>query len=1029
MEIYTSIGEVERQPALIGYVRMLRRAWNTFDLDLVLCVNGVPTLFRTTRSKAIYGDELHELHRKFWNQGVASVLLVRDPKTVFVLSGLHPPQRIDDELDVPPLDALVQSLQHLSDSDQELLFQSIANGDFYRRYNEKFQSAGQVDQYLTDNLRDLSRLLTSDKSAAAVGDEDAHNFICRLLFTCYLVDRGIYRLPGHADQSLYRVLDRLKPVEASAYLYELFRELKRKFNGSMFDQELGVEEKRIAPHVGNIIAFLRGDRVQGMQQSLGFWAYDFRLIPIETISGIYENFLTEDDRKRKGAHYTPRFLAEMTLDVACETQTNWDTLRYLDPCCGSGVFIVTLFNRLSTAWELKNRKLEKRKDYYKLKADALLSILSKQIRGMDIKHSACALACFSLYVALLDSFDPADIDTYINKAGQKLPKIFKKSPQSTPDIPVIHQGDSLTTTRFVGELFDVVIGNPPWGGSSGRGSNDPSLRFVTRSDDLLKADGKACLLLPSKNFLNITSDIWQKEWLEGHTLERVIQLADYRFILFPSAKCPCMIVRFSVRQPDAENEVVYDTPKYDLSARRKGFVRITATDRKIIPQAQITYAAEEKDAHVLWKRWFWGTARDQRLMQYLDGFVKLDAIAGTRASKKAWKRGQGIQPDIGNKCEEPKTAWWDPGHLFVEGRTSSLNYSYFLLLEDAAPIGDRFPRLRRATDNREIFQPPHVLISQGFGKVVFCDFPVLFQDSLQAIHGPQKDESLLLFLTAYLKSSLAKYYCFHTSSKLGIERDVVRFDELLRLPFPLPADAPSERAQAIVDEVARAMRKEKVILEKSFQEYSNKERQKEWLAFRKARTDALHNHFEPLIFEYFGLLEPEQMLVHDTVHVFEPSATPTKSDRVDIPTLRPLSQASLISGYQSGLRTYADTLTNLLNFWAKERKSDWRVNAKGWINEDSGLAMIKIFIVPQEQIEAFGIITSGQKVWIWAYEQFKKRQVATQIENQLVGFLGPEFFILRPQSLVHWTRTQALNDADEFFVKYQQRRKEECNGI
>src|SRR5690606_4656092 len=132
-------------------------------------------------------------------------------------------------------------------------------------------------------------------------------------------------------------------------------------------------------------------------------------------------------RKSKGAHYTPRFLAEMTLDAACEKQSNWDTLRYLDPCCGSGVFIVTLFNRLSTSWELKNRKLEKRKDYYKLKADALLAILRDQIRGMDIKPSACALACFSLYVALLDSFDPADIDTYINKAGQKLPKLFKRS--------------------------------------------------------------------------------------------------------------------------------------------------------------------------------------------------------------------------------------------------------------------------------------------------------------------------------------------------------------------------------------------------------------------------------------------------------------------------------------------------------------------------------------------------------------------------------------------------------------------------
>src|SRR5690606_20281462 len=109
-------------------------------------------------------------------------------------------------------------------------------------------------------------------------------------------------------------------------------------------------------------------------------------------------------------------------------------------------------------------------------------------------------ACFSLYVALLDSFDPADIDTYINKAGQKLPKLFKRSPNSSPDIPVIHQGDSLTSTRFQNEPFDVVIGNPPWGGKSGRGSKDLSLRFVERSDAFVKSGGHVCFLLPSKNF-------------------------------------------------------------------------------------------------------------------------------------------------------------------------------------------------------------------------------------------------------------------------------------------------------------------------------------------------------------------------------------------------------------------------------------------------------------------------------------------------------------------------------------------------
>lgn len=1027
MELYKTLDEIERAPALIGYVRMLRRAWEVFDLDLVLCVNGAPTLFRTTRAAVVAPDELRELHRRFWNQGVASVLLVKDPKTVALLSGLEPPQPVTDSLaSETPLAALVASFQELSEADQDSLFQSIGNGEFYRRYSKNFQSNGLVDQDLSRNLRELSRLLSKSASHPPLAEETAHNFICRLLFTCYLVDRGIYRLPGFPEDAplpLHQALSAQESGAATAYLYGVFRELKRKFNGSMFDQDLGAEESLVAPHMERIVSFLRGDDIRAGQRTLGFWAYDFRLIPIETISGIYEDFLTEEDRKGKGAHYTPRLLAETTLDVACETGGDWDALRYIDPCCGSGVFVVTLFNRLATSWELKNPQGDGDDHYYETKANALLAILRNQIRGMDIKPSACTLACFSLYVALLDSFDPAAIETYIERTRHKLPKLLKTTGSSAPDIPVIHHGDSLTATRFRDEPFDRVIGNPPWGGTS-RGSGDPSLRFIRKADEFLKPGGRACLLLPSKNFLNITSDAQQAEWLESHTLERVVQLADFRFILFPTAKCPCMIVRFALAVPAGNHEIIYDTPKFDLSARRKGFVRITSSDRKVIPAAKMRQAAKEKRAHVLWKRLFWGTPRDQRLIRYLDGFQKLKDRAGTPASKKPWRKGEGIQPDVYNKCLDPKTAWWKADQLFVEGNSPHLKHSYFLFPQDVGCIGDRFPRLRRATENRDIFQPPHVLISQGFGKVVFCDFPVLFQHSLHAIHGPPEDESLLLFLTAYLQSSMAKYYCFHTSSKLGIERDVVRFDELLRLPFPLPSEAPSEQAQAIVDEIAGAMKAEKAALENLAPGYSTKEKSQEWLSLRKKRADALRARFEPLIFRYFRLLEPEQALVLDTVHIFEPSATPTTPDRTDLPTLTPVARASSVSGYSDGLRTYSDTLTGWLNAWAKERKSDWRVNASGWIGEASGLAMVRLHIVPEREQRPFSVDPAGKDAWAWAYEQFKEKQAAIHLERQMLGFLGSEFFVLRPHSLVHWTRTQALNDADEFFSQYLLRQKE-----
>lgn len=53
MEIYKSIASLEREKSMIGYVRPLRRAWDTFSLDLVLCVDGTPTLFFAERKKVM----------------------------------------------------------------------------------------------------------------------------------------------------------------------------------------------------------------------------------------------------------------------------------------------------------------------------------------------------------------------------------------------------------------------------------------------------------------------------------------------------------------------------------------------------------------------------------------------------------------------------------------------------------------------------------------------------------------------------------------------------------------------------------------------------------------------------------------------------------------------------------------------------------------------------------------------------------------------------------------------------------------
>ena len=104
------------------------------------------------------------------------------------------------------------------------------------------------------------------------------------------------------------------------------------------------------------------------------------MIPIETISAIYQDFLSTEDeesQRRSGAFYTPRFLAEMVIDVALGE--NDDSLKwsFLDPACGSGIFLVILFNRLTNHW----LRTQWTRVNYTTKADKLQEILRNQILG------------------------------------------------------------------------------------------------------------------------------------------------------------------------------------------------------------------------------------------------------------------------------------------------------------------------------------------------------------------------------------------------------------------------------------------------------------------------------------------------------------------------------------------------------------------------------------------------------------------------------------------------------------------------
>ena len=104
--------------------------------------------------------------------------------------------------------------------------------------------------------------------------------------------------------------------------------------------------------------------------------FDWTQIPREVAPTLYQNVITQEERKRLGEYYTPRWLAQEITRTVVDNPLNQ---RVLDPSCGSGTFIETAVEHL----------LEQANE---LSAADTLRLLQGNVVGIDIHPVAVQLA-------------------------------------------------------------------------------------------------------------------------------------------------------------------------------------------------------------------------------------------------------------------------------------------------------------------------------------------------------------------------------------------------------------------------------------------------------------------------------------------------------------------------------------------------------------------------------------------------------------------------------------------------------------
>ncbi|MBN9055845.1 MAG: N-6 DNA methylase, partial [Rhizobiales bacterium] len=325
-------------------------ALSYLGLAAVFCIEGVPTIGFLNEPDAPLA-RIDELHRILWNQGLMTLLLVLKEDELVAYSLVQRPFERQEGQRTDP--RVIATLSLLSDALKlRELIDATESGRFWFENDKFFNPDHRVDSILLSNLLEAFRDMRDD-----LGGEAAQALLMQTMFIAYLEDRKIIKedVFQKASDKMCSSLAEMLEADTPAYFESLFTWLKGAFNGNLFNAPCAFETGDTPPpklsvqHLRTLASFRHG-REEMASGQLRLWGYDFRYMSIGLISAVYDRFLKEEAEKKSadGAFYTPMFLADVVVNQLWDELSDEQRAKgiFCDPACGSGIFLVRLFQRL-----------------------------------------------------------------------------------------------------------------------------------------------------------------------------------------------------------------------------------------------------------------------------------------------------------------------------------------------------------------------------------------------------------------------------------------------------------------------------------------------------------------------------------------------------------------------------------------------------------------------------------------------------------------------------------------------------------
>lgn len=941
-------------------------------------------------------DKIKEslIHRQVWSFDNSPIIFVIKELEIKVFNALSYTKQKDGE---GTLQEILLSDEELKDKFSFWNLQSGLTWDWFQSEylnQKKKERKKRVNERLFQNIKEVRKVLVESEPTLTSEESNskANSLILRLIFIRYLIDRGVKIDKNYIEgKSLkQKRLSFSQLIADPIRLNELFKNLNDKFNGVLFkdiDTPLTEEQAYSLSGVFKGETPLEGSLFYN-QPDFYFEIFDFSIIPVEVISGIYESLISPETRKLDSAVYTPSFLVEYILEDTVQKYLDINKTsecKIFEVAVGSGIFLVQSLRKMIE----KEKELNKNasKDAFN---ERIREITKNNLFGIDINKEALKVTCFSIYIALLDYQNPKEIDKY------KFPHLLDEN--------LFEANFFDTEHKFNNRVNDIcpnyILGNPPWKSNKDEihlnwlkknnktvGRFEIAQSFLLRSKDFMAIQTKTALIVTSTIFYNISKPTkdFKREFLTSFCVDKFFDLSPVRRLIFEEKNSPASVVYYRKAKSDEEdnltNLVSHLSIKSNTFLKHLKSLVIEKFDQKKIMQRHFI----ENDW--MFKVALYGNTLDFRL------FKKLEKISDTKLidliDGKVFHKGAGIERGAKAKFYGDLI-----GLPIIENR--ELTQDFFKITEQKL-LDEENVNLSRGRDKR-IFIGNKILfkeqcVNESEPLISFTEDTGVFRKGVFSITSVEDKQIKVVY--AILKSVINYYFLFLKSAAWGTAtRPAIRFDdEILSFPYRIVDGETRHKIVSLVNKFIEPMKK----------------RHGKFSLGEPALDVQTKNLLDNLILDLYDIKGHEIDLIHYALEV----------SRFQFQESKQYKFLRKVHNDVNYLRTYAEIyLQEFEEIYVGEYMSveiyplDYFIAMNFIISDEK----------PEEKIIAPKDSFSEREVLKRLADNLSISQITNMedptknlyIQKDIKGFEANSFYIIKPNEFKSWHRAMAWYDVAEF---------------